>query len=132
MLGHVELLGPAAKDVVDESRGQIEEEFAADRGEGTLDAHAVVEEAFQDEVPDPVIVLGLGKHTVRGVVESRATVTAGLILAVGDLEEGDRFVGHGADSAGAGPFAAARLTTVWAWGGLASTGDRDHGESWVD
>ena len=60
MRGHVELLGMVAEHVVDEPRGQVEEELALERSQGPFDAHAVLEDPLQDQVADAVVVLGLG------------------------------------------------------------------------
>jgi len=45
--GHVELGGAVAEHVVDEPRGEIEEELPLERLKGPLDAHAVFEETLQ-------------------------------------------------------------------------------------
>src|SRR5262249_43777423 len=123
MLGQVELPSAVAEDIVDEPRREVEEELAADRGQGALDAHPVVEEAFQDEGTDTVIILGLGVDIVRGVAEDGAAGTVRLVLTVGDLKEGDGLVGDGADRAGAGPFAGAVSAAARAGGFLGCTAD---------
>ena len=58
--------GPVAEHVVDEPRGEVQEELAADRRQGPLDAHAVLEQAVEHQVADLVVVLGLGEHALRG------------------------------------------------------------------
>ena len=77
MLGHVELRGAVAEHVVDEPRGEVEEELAAERLQGPLDAHAVLEDAVEDQVADLVVVQGLGEDALGGVAEGRAAVAAG-------------------------------------------------------
>jgi hypothetical protein len=122
VLGHVELLGPDAEQVVNETGGQVEEELAAQRLQGPFDAHAVLEDAFQDQVADLVIVEGPGKDPLGGRAEGRTAVTASLItasliFATGDLQVGDGLVGDGADPAGRQfPFATAVLATLGARG----------------
>ena len=69
MLGHVELFGPIAEHVVDEPRGQVQQEFAAHRLQGLLDAHPVLEDAIEHQFPDFVVVAGLGS-TPSGVVRN--------------------------------------------------------------
>src|SRR4051812_19542817 len=41
-------------------RGELEEEPPAERPQGPLDAHAVFEDAPQNQVADLVVILGLG------------------------------------------------------------------------
>ena len=121
--GHVELGGPVAEHVVDEPGGEVQQELAADRRQGPLDAHAVLEEAVEDQVADLVVVLGLGEHALGGVAEGRAAAAAGGVLAVGDLQDGDGLVGDGADGAGQGPLASAPLAALRAGGLLGGAAD---------
>ena len=128
MLGQVELRGPVAEHVVDEPRGQVQEELAAERLQGPFDVHAVLDDPFQDQVADLVVVEGPGEDALGGVAEGRAAVAAGLILAAGDLQVGDGLVGDGADPARRQrPFAAAELATLRAGGllGCAANGYSD-------
>src|SRR6185312_4986409 len=99
MDGNIELPGVVAEHVVDEPRRQFQEELAAERLQGLLDVHAVVEETFQDQVTDLVVVERSGEHLLGGVPKGRAAVTPGLILAAGDLEESHGLVPDGADPA---------------------------------
>ena len=86
--------------VVDEPRGEVEEELAAERLQGPLDAHAVLEDAVEHQVADLVVVEGPGEDALGGVAEGGAAVAPGLILAAGDLQVGDGLVGDGADPCG--------------------------------
>jgi site-specific DNA recombinase len=118
MLGHVELGGLVLEHVVDEPRGEVQEEFTADRSQGAFDVHAVSEDAIEDQVADLVVVLGLGEHALWRVAEGLATLAAGGIFAVGDLQEGDGLVGDGADGPGQGPLARAPSAALRAGGFL--------------
>ena len=53
------------------TRGQVEEELAPERPEGPFDAHAVLEEAIEDEVADLVVIGGPGR-TSSGVLRKVA------------------------------------------------------------
>jgi hypothetical protein len=99
MRGEVERSGVVAEHVVDEPRGQFQEELAAERLQGPLDVHAVLDEPPEDEVADLVVVERPGEHLLGGVAEGRATTASGLILAAGDLEEGHGQIHDGADPA---------------------------------
>ena len=123
MRGHVELRGVVAEHVVDEPRGEVEEELAAERLQGPLDAHAVLEDAVEHQVADLVVVEGLGEDALGGVAEGRAAVAAGGVLAVGDLQVGDGLVGDGADGAGQGPLAPAAFAALRAGGLLGGAVD---------
>ena len=101
--------GAVAEHVVDEPRGEVQEELAAERLQGPFDVHAVLEDAVEDQVADLVVVLGLGEDALGGVAEGRAAVAAGLILAVGDLQVGDGLVGDGADACGSGSVCGGRV-----------------------
>ena len=116
VLGHVELPGVVVEHVVDEPRGEVEEELAAERLQGPLDAHAVLEDAVEHEVADLVVVEGPGEDALGGVAEGRAAAAPGAVLAAGDLQVGDGLVGDGADGAGERPFAAAEFAAVRARG----------------
>ena len=100
MHGHVELPGVVVEHVVDEPRGEFQEELAAERLQGLFDAHAILEDAIEHQVADLVVVEGSGEDALRGVAEGRAAVAPGLILAAGDLQVGDGLVDDGADLAG--------------------------------
>src|SRR5512138_3562309 len=93
--------------VIDEPRGEGEEALAAQRLQGPLDAHPVLEDAIEDQVSDLVVVEGPGEHPLGGIAEGRAAVAPGAVLAAGDLQEGDGLVGDGADGARERPLAAA-------------------------
>ena len=116
MRGHVELRGEVVEHVVDEPRGEVEEELAAERLEGPLDAHAVLEDAIEHQVADLVVVQGLGEDALGGVAEGGAAAAPGVVLAVGDLQEGDGLVGDGADPAGQGPLPTAAFAALRAGG----------------
>src|SRR6516165_1714439 len=87
MLGHLELSRVVTEHVVDKPRGQFEEILARERLQGLLDAHAVLDEAPEDQVADLVVVQRPGEHLLGSVPEGLATAASGLILAAGDLEE---------------------------------------------
>ncbi len=65
--------------------------------ENPFDAHAVFEDAFENQVSDLAVVLGLGEDTLGCGAEGGGAVTAGLVLAVGDFQESDGLVGDGAN-----------------------------------
>jgi len=67
MSGHVESRGEVVEHVVDEPGGEIEEELTLERLEDPFDAHAVIENAFQHEIPDLVSYLAL-ERTLSGVL----------------------------------------------------------------
>jgi hypothetical protein len=98
-LGHVELSRPVAEHVIDEAGGELQQEFPAQRPEGPLDAHAVLDDPTEDQIADRVVVGGPGEDAVGGTAEGGAAIAAGTILAAGDLEVGDGLVGDGADPA---------------------------------
>jgi hypothetical protein len=125
MVGQIELLDSVAQHVVDEPRGEVQEELAAQRLQGLFDVHAVLEDPPQDQIADLVVVEGPGEHALGGIAEGRAAVTPGLILATGDLQRDDGLVGDGPDLArGQGAFAAARLATPGAGGLLGGAVNR--------
>ena len=93
MSGHVESRGKVVERVVDEPRGEIEEELALQRLDNPFDAHAVFEDALQHQIPDFVVVLGLGEDTLGCGAEGGGAVAPRLVLAVGDFQEGDGLVG---------------------------------------
>jgi hypothetical protein len=72
MLGHVELPGMVTEQVVDKPRGQFEEILAAKGLEELLDAHAVLNEASEDQVADLVVVKRSGEYALGRVAESLA------------------------------------------------------------
>ena len=86
--------------VVDEPRGEVEEELAAQRLQGLFDVHAVLEDAIEHQVADLVVVEGPGEDALGRVAEGRAAVAPGLIFAAGDLQVGDGLVGDGATPRG--------------------------------
>ncbi len=125
MLGEIELSHPVAKLVVDEPRGEFQQELAAQRLQSLFDVHAVLDDAIQHQIADLVVVEGPGEDALGGVAEGRATIALGLILAAGDLQIGDGLVGDGADLAGWQlPFATAVFATLWAGGLLGCTVNR--------
>jgi site-specific DNA recombinase len=113
-----------AEHVVDKPRGEIEEELAIKRVENPFDAHAVFEDPLQDQVPDLVVVLGLGEDTLGCGAEGGGAVAAGLVFAVGDFEEGDGFVRDGANGSLQGPFASSEFAAVWTGGFLGGVAHR--------
>ena len=124
MAGQVEPRGEVVEHVVDEPRGEVQQELAAERLQGPFDAHAVLEDAVEDQGSDLVVVLGLGQDALGGVAEAGAATAAGLILAVGDLQGGDRLVGDGAHDPGQGPLPQAPFAALRAGGLLGGASDR--------
>ena len=125
MLRQIEFRGAVAEQVVDETRGQVQEEVATQRLEGPFDVQAVLDDPCQDQVADLVVVVGPGQDTLGGAAEGRAAVAPGLILTAGDLQVGDGHVDDGPDPARRqGAFAAAQLATLRAGGllGCAANG----------
>ena len=95
MFGHNEFRGTIAEHVVGEPRGQVQQELAAQRLQDPLDTHPVFDDAIQHQVPDLVVIMGLGEHALGRVSECRAAIALGCVLAVGDVQvhhciEGDR------------------------------------------
>ena len=66
VLGHVESPGVVVEHVVDEPRGEVEEELTAQRLQGPLDAHPVLEDAVEHEVADLVVVERPGEDALGG------------------------------------------------------------------
>ena len=99
MLGQIELSSPVAKLVVDEPRGEFQQELTAQRLQSLFDVHAVLDDAIQDQIADLVVVEGPGEDALGGVAEGCATIALGLILAAGDLQIGDGLIDDGADLA---------------------------------
>jgi hypothetical protein len=97
--GHVEPPCVVLEHVVDEARGEFEEVLAAERLEDSLDAHAILDDAFPHPLADLVVVKGPGEDPLGRVPERGAAAASGLILAAGDLEEGDGLGVDGANSA---------------------------------
>ena len=122
--GHVEPPGVVVEHVVDEPGGELEEELAAERLQGPLDAHAVPEDAVEHEVADLVVVAGPGEDVLGGVAERGAAVAPGGVLAPGDLQVDDGLVGDGADGAGKRPLAATESAAGRARGLLGGAADR--------
>ncbi len=125
MLGHVELRRPVVERVVDEARGQLEEELAAQGLQGPFDAHAVLDDPCQDQLADLVIVEGPGEDALWRVAEGGAAAAPGLILAAGDLQVSDGHVEDGPDPARRqGALAAAQPATLRAGGLLGCAANR--------
>ena len=114
MHGHVELPGVVVEHVVHKARGEFQEELAAERLQDALDAHAILDDALEHQVTDLVVVEGSGEDALRGIAEGRAAVAPCLILAAGDLQEGDGLVDHGADPARDGPLSTAEFAALGA------------------
>src|SRR5208283_1549185 len=112
MFGHIEFFGPIAEHVVDEPRGQFQQELAAQRLQDPLDAHPVFDDAIQHQIPDLVVVMGFGEHALGSVSERRAAFAPGCVLAVGDLQVGHRLEGDRAYFTGTCPFSFAQFATL--------------------
>ena len=118
MLGHIERRGVVVEHVVDEPGGEVEQEFAADRFQSVLDVHAILEDPFEHQVADLVVVLRLGERTLGSGSEGDAAVARGRIFAVGDLHNGAGLVANRANGSGQRPFATALFAALGAWGFL--------------
>jgi hypothetical protein len=107
---------------VDEAVGEVQEEVPPHRGDDTLHAHAVVEDAVEHGQVDPVVVQRPGFDARRRGAERGAATAAGAILAVGDVEEDELLGGDGADPAVVDGWAPARgsLEDIAAQGGPAA------------
>jgi hypothetical protein len=121
--GHVEGGGVVAEHVVDEPAGQLQEVLAAERRQEPLDAHAVLEDAVEHELPDPVVVAGLRVYALGGGAEGRAAAAPGGVLAVGELHHDDGLVGGCPNGAAQRPLPAALPAALRA-GGLLGRGRR--------
>ena len=74
MRGQIELLDPVAEHVVDEPRGELEQKLPLQRRQGPFDVHAVLNDAFQHQIADLVIVEGPGEDALGGAAEGRAAI----------------------------------------------------------
>jgi hypothetical protein len=99
MPGHVELPCVVVEHVVDEARREFKKVLAAERLQDLLDAHAILDDALEHQLADLVVVKGSGEDPLGGISERGAATALCLILAAGDLEEGDGLVVDGANSA---------------------------------
>ena len=124
MSRHVESRGEVVEHVVDEPRGEIEEKLPLERLEDPFDAHAVFEDALQHQVPDLVVVLGLGEDALGCVAKGGGAAAPGVILAVVDFQEGDGLVGDGANGSGQGPCPSAEFAALRAGDFLGSAVNR--------
>ena len=124
MSRHVESGGEVVEHVVDEPRREIEEELPLERQQDPFDAHAVFEDALQDQIPDLVVVLGLGEDILGCGAEGGGAVAAGLVLAVGDLQDGDGLVGDGANGSFQDPLASSEFAAGRTRGFLGSAANR--------
>jgi hypothetical protein len=116
MRRQVELGDLIAEHVRDEPGGQVEEELALKRCDDALDAHAVLEDAIEDEVPDLVVIGGAREPILVGVAKGRGALAPGGILAIGDLQVGNGLVGNGSDPSDDGPLPPTSLAAVGARG----------------
>lgn len=124
MRRHVESRGEVVEHVVDEPRGEIEQELPLERLEDPFDAHAVFDDALQHQIPDLVVVLGLGEDALGCGAKGGGAATPGVILAVGDFQEGNGLVGDGANGSGQGACPSASLAAHWAGGFLGGAVNR--------
>jgi hypothetical protein len=124
MRRHVESRGEVVEHVVDEPRGEIEKELPLERLKDSFNAHAVFDDALQHQIPDLVVVLGLGEDALGCVAKGGGAAAPGVILAVDDFQEGDGLVGDGAHSSGQGPCPSAEFAALRAGGFLGSAVDR--------
>ena len=127
MFGHIEFFGPIAEHVVDKPRGQFQQELAAQRLQDSLDAHPVFDDAIQHQIPDLVVVMGLGEHALGSVSERRAAIALGCVLAVGDLQVDYRLEGDRAYLTGTRPLSLAQFATLGTRGLLVSAMNRYKG-----
>ena len=77
MLGHIELFGTVAEHVIDEPRGQVQQELTSERLHSLFDVHSILEDPIEHQVADFVVVAGSGKHTLGSCPERLAAVTPG-------------------------------------------------------
>ncbi len=123
MRGHVEMGGVVAEHVVDDPRGEVEEELTAERLQGPFDVHAVLEDTLEHQVANLVVVVCLGEDALGGVAEGLAAVAAGRVLAAGDVQIGDGLVDDGAHPSGHIPLATAQFAALRAGGLLGGAAD---------
>src|SRR5208337_2393310 len=102
----------------------FQQELAAQRLQDPLDAHPVFDDAIQHQIPDLVVVMGFGEHTLGSVSERRAALAPGCVLAVGDLQVGHRLEGDRAYLTGTCPFSFAQFATLGTRGLLGSAMNR--------
>ena len=124
MLRHVQFSDPIAEHVVDEPRGQLQQELAPQRLQHTLDARSVLDDAIQHQIPDLVVVMGLGKNTFGSDPESRAALALGCVFTVGDLQISYRLERDRAYLASTSPFSFPHLPAVGTRGLLGSAVNR--------
>src|SRR5215208_5525018 len=118
MVDHVKPFDLAVEAVVDEPVGEVEGEVPPHRGDRPLGAHTVVEDAVEDRLANPVVIVRPRLDARRRGAERSTATAAGPVLAVGDVEEDDLFVGDGPDLAVVGGLAPPELAARRA-GGLA-------------
>jgi hypothetical protein len=67
MFRHVEFADTIAEPLVDEPRGHLQQELTPQRRQEPLDAHPILHDAIQHQVPDFIVVMGLGEHALGSV-----------------------------------------------------------------
>src|SRR5262249_60067585 len=112
--------------VVDEPAGQVEDEVALHGGAGALDVEAIVEDAVEDRLAHEVVVIGLGGEAGGTGAKVLATVTAGGVLCVEDVQPEDLPVGERTGEAVEAALAVAAPAAGRAGIGLGLAADRDH------
>jgi hypothetical protein len=65
-----------AQTVVDEALGEFQAEVTPHAGEGAFDVEAVFEDAVEDGIADPPVVVGLGRDIQGPGAEGLATLAA--------------------------------------------------------
>ena len=125
VLGEVEAADVPVEAVVDEAVGQLQQEIALEGLPGAFDVEAVVEDAVEYRLADPVVVVGFGQDIGGRGAEVLAARAACLVFSVGDVQPGDLVVGDGTDAACEGALAAALRAAGGARGELGGAADRD-------
>src|SRR5439155_20676886 len=91
-----------------------------------FDAHAVVEQAVDDRLADPVGVLGAGFDSLHLSPEGLAAATAGAVFSDLDFEDDDLAISDIANAAGVNSIASSLLAASGARKGLRGARDAFH------
>lgn len=119
--GHVGLTALPVEAVVEEPIGQVEEEVASHRLLHAMEAHAVIEEAVDDGVADPVGVLGSRFDPFDVRAERLAAGTGGAVFSDRHVDEGDLAQRDVANGARVGALPPSGRAALWTGEGLRRT-----------
>lgn len=116
--GHVDLANLPVEAVGEEAIGQIEVELPLHRLLQAMEAHAVIEEAIDDDFADAVGVAGSGFDAFDVGSERLAAVAGGAVFSHGQLDDDDFAQGDVADESCVGVLASSLGAALGAGEGL--------------